>query len=740
MSGASKDRALRLLQMPLSQDTDVVLCRNRARVVAEGLRFDKQQQVKIATAVSEIARNAFRYARRAKAAFQLLNHPPGSPAAQSLIITVSDDGPGIGNLDEVLAGTYRSKTGMGAGIRGAKRLMDRVDIATSPDGTSVDLWQALPKDSVVSAAEIQQVVGQLVKAGPENPLEELATQNRELVSTLEEISAQRVALEQMNEELSETNRGVVALYDELDTVHRVGRVVAAKLDLDSLLRAITDATTELSNSEFGAFLPVGPGGNRLIWQCVSGTLVDGFPECSPPPVADIILDDSSDIFRFEEGDCPKPLSEVLNLRSMLVCPLRDDERTLIGVLILGHTSPQIYTERTERILPTVALQASIGIANAKLYRHVQTANQAKAQFLAVLSHELRTPLNPVFAILTSLEENPHLPEEARRDLVVMRRNLQLEATLIDDLLDLTRISEGKMTLKLATHDIDTIVRSVVHTCNAEIERKHTTITVELKAKEHHVVGDEVRLQQALWNLVNNAVKFTPENGSIQLRTVNDEQGNIIISVTDSGKGIEAEALERVFTAFEQEDALVAARFGGLGLGLAISKGIVDAHQGRISAESRGAGRGATFSISLPTTVPPAAPAVAPLVLASVPEPTHLRILMVDDHDDTRMVMCRMLKARGYVMTEAGSVAEALAKFKVGEFDLVISDLGLPDGSGHELMEEILKIRPVTGIALSGYGMETDLARSQAAGFAKHLTKPVDFQALDSAIAKLSSRD
>jgi CheY-like chemotaxis protein/anti-sigma regulatory factor (Ser/Thr protein kinase) len=294
-----------------------------------------------------------------------------------------------------------------------------------------------------------------------------------------------------------------------------------------------------------------------------------------------------------------------------------------------------------------------------------------------------------------------------------------------------------MTLKLAPQDINTIIRSVVHTCNAEIERKLTAVTVQLSAEEHHAIGDEVRLQQALWNLVNNAVKFTPEGGSIKIQTVNDEEKNIIISVTDSGKGIEAEALERIFTAFEQEDALVAARFGGLGLGLAISKGIVDAHRGRISAESEGSGRGAKFSVFLPTSAAPAESAAAPLVLTPQPERAHLRILMVDDHEDTRMVMSRMLKGRGYVMTEAGSVAEALARYQAQEFDLIISDLGLPDGSGHELMEEILKIRPVKGIALSGYGMESDLARSRAAGFSTHITKPINFRDLDAAIAELS---
>lgn len=736
MKSTIPEHAVRLMEMPLGRETDVVLCRNRARAVAEALHFDKRQQVKIATAVSEIARNAFRYARKARATFFVLDHVVNGPSSQSLVASISDEGPGIGNLDEILAGTYRSKTGMGAGIRGAKRLMDRVDIKSSADGTIVDLWHFLPRSVLVRPGELQSITKQLASSIPEDPLEELAAQNQELVTTLDEVSSQRMALEQMNEELSETNRGVVALYDELDTVHRVGRVVASKLDLDSLLAAITDATTELSNAEFGAFLQIKPGADKFSWQRVSGTAVVGLPEFPPPSIKDLVPDENADIFRFEEAECPRPLRENLGFRDVLVCPLRDDDCRLIGAIVLGHRQPNIFTERTERILPTVALQASIGITNAKLYRHVQTANEAKAQFLAVLSHELRTPLNPVFAILTSLEENRNLPEDARQDLVVMRRNLELEATLIDDLLDLTRISEGKMALKLATQDIHTIIRSALHTCGAEMERKYLTSSVKLGATKHHVIGDAVRLQQVLWNLLNNAVKFTPEQGSVMIITAN-EGDEIVVQISDTGRGIEAEALERVFTAFEQEDALVASRFGGLGLGLAISKGITEAHRGRIAASSAGSNLGATFSISLPTTTPDPVSEEPFRLQPPKAEPSKLKILMVDDHDDTRFVMSRMLAGRGHLVTEADSVSEALRKFRAADFDLVISDLGLPDGSGHELMAEILKIKPVKGIALSGYGMEEDLARSQAAGFLKHFTKPVDFVTLDEAISEMS---
>jgi signal transduction histidine kinase len=735
MNKPSLEHAAVLLDMPLDRDTDVVLCRNRARTIAEALHFDRQQQVKIATAVSEIARNAHRYAT-GQQAFFCLSTLKSNPPTQHFFIRISDKGPGISALDDVLRGTYRSKTGMGMGIRGAKRLMEGVDIQTSPSGTSVDLWQRLPRGAFLNAQETEAIVTSLKTTAPENPLEELAVQNRDLVATLDQMSAQSMTLEQVNEELRETNRGVVALYDELDTVHRVGRVVASKLDLDSLSRAITDATTELSGAEFGAFLILSTRNERLVWQCVSGPLIKGFPDFAPPDIQNLVLDEDSDIFGLEEIKDRLPFANSLGLQSVLVCPLRDEERSLMGALLLGHRQPNAFTERTERILPTIALQASVGIANAKLYRHVQSANQAKAQFLAVLSHELRTPLNPVFAILTALEENPRLPEDARQDLVVMRRNLQLEATLIDDLLDLTRISEGKLTLKMEAQDLHAIIRAVVHTCGSDIERKKCKVTVDLQAVRHHVTGDEVRLQQALWNLLNNAVKFAPEQSSIVISTSNHDSTGVLVSVTDSGRGIEREALERIFSAFEQGDPLVSAKFGGLGLGLAISKGIVDAHGGWIKADSEGAGYGATFSISLPT-ISPAKNETTSAPAATPRDAGLLRILMVDDHDDTRMIMSRLLRARGYEVEEAATVAEAIKKFTDGDFELVISDLGLPDGNGHQLMEQLLRLRPVKGIALSGYGMESDVSRSAEAGFLHHLIKPVNFAALDKVISDIA---
>ena len=735
MSGAPK----RLVQMRLAQETDVVLSRNRARIIAESLGFERNDQVRIATAVSEIARNAYRYATEGMVAFAIAEQmAPGGLPSQFLVVEVSDKGAGIKELDAVLAGTYTSRTGMGMGLRGARRLMDKVEIDTAETGTTVRLWQKLPRGHEVSTDDLRRISQSLAESGQKNPLEELAVQNRDLAASLEEISEQRLTLAEVNDELKETNRGVVALYDELETVHRLGRVVASKLDLDSLLEAITDATTDLSGAEFGAFYLAAKGSNKLTCLTVAGQKQPANLAGASLEIDLLHLPESSDTTRYDEAEAKK-ISDRLSmdspLLSVLACSVRDTTGELMGALVFGHSAANVFTERTERILSTVAVQASVGIANAQLYRNVQSANDAKAQFLAVLSHELRTPLNPVFAILSTFEERSDLSPEMRADLHIMRRNLQLEARLIDDLLDLTRISEGKLPLKQETVDLHQIARAAVQTCQPEMDRKALRSRFALAAGRHHVPGDPTRLQQVLWNLIHNAIKFSPEGAEIALVSSNPTAGTIELRVVDQGRGIEPAALERVFMPFEQEDRNVTNRFGGLGLGLAISRGLMRAHHGTIHAESEGVQRGASFVIRLPAVDAPQLE-FAPIKATVDQVTTRRRILLVDDHEDTRMVMGRILAARGFQVTEAASVEEAFAKYQANPFDMVISDLGLPDGSGHELMERMQKVRRVKGIALSGYGMEEDRKRSSEVGFSIHLTKPVEMKLLDEAIQKI----
>ena len=402
--------------------------------------------------------------------------------------------------------------------------------------------------------------------------------------------------------------------------------------------------------------------------------------------------------------------------------LQGSEQTIQGVLYLVEDKTRDVTLRQELI----------------------GANAAKDQFLALLSHELRNPLSPVIAMVGELEASAPDSPEVRRALEVIRRNVELEARLIDDLLDVTRISKGKLQLSLETASVHEILQRSYEICREDIAAKDLKIEFRLRAEHAYVEGDPARLQQVFWNLIKNSVKFTPEKGRIVIETLNPTPEKLEIRTTDTGIGIEADQMDRIFNAFEQGQSSITRRFGGLGLGLAISKAMVSAHGGTIKAESRGKNRGATFTVTLETV---AAPAVA----AGVAEPkgpkaadekraevkrAGPRVLVVDDHIDTCTGMKMMLERRGYRVTVAHTADQAVDKTRHAEFDLVISDIGLPDRSGYELMQELSNTRGLRGIALSGFGMENDVSRARAAGFSEHLTKPINFDRLEEAIQAL----
>ncbi|HET6410219.1 MAG TPA: response regulator [Chthoniobacteraceae bacterium] len=357
----------------------------------------------------------------------------------------------------------------------------------------------------------------------------------------------------------------------------------------------------------------------------------------------------------------------------------------------------------------------------------QSANRAKDDFLAALSHELRTPLTPVLMTATALETDLSLPDDLRSQLAMMRRNIELEARLIDDLLDITRISRGKLTIAPVSADIHQLLRHTGEIVRSDGFGKQVHLSFLLEADRHHALADPTRLQQVFWNLIKNALKFTPSGGRITVRTHNDEAGDIVIGIEDTGMGISAAALPHIFRAFEQGDITGQHRYGGLGLGLAISQAIVEAHAGTICADSKGPGQGAVFTVSLATAdefVPSASGNSEPSTSTR-----DLRLLIVDDHEATRIVLSRLLTRAGHQVTLAASMQEALAAFAAGHFDVVISDLGLPDGSGLDLMRELQRQRPTAGIALSGYGMEDDLRQTKEAGFFAHLVKPVNIEQL-----------
>lgn len=363
----------------------------------------------------------------------------------------------------------------------------------------------------------------------------------------------------------------------------------------------------------------------------------------------------------------------------------------------------------------------------------ERANQAKDRFLAVLSHELRTPLAPVATAAHLLQKVATVPAKYTNLLPMIQRNIALETRLIEDLLDLTAISAGKLHLKIDRVDMHRVMQTVADMLDAQVRDKRLTLTLDLGASRSMVDADEARMQQVVWNLVRNAVKFTPEGGRIVLRS-RDEGGRFVLDCIDSGIGIDRDTLPRIFGAFEQADHPISSSFGGLGLGLAIARGLLHEHGGEISADSAGRGEGATFTLHLPLAEAAGEQADA----ARAPDGgAGQRVLLVEDNVDAAETIALCLEAFGWQVTHAPTCAEALAAAEQSPFDVVLTDLGLPDGSGIDIGRTLSPRMPV--VALSGYGATPDLRRSAMAGFSGHLVKPAHPEAVHAALQKALAR-
>jgi two-component system CheB/CheR fusion protein len=368
-------------------------------------------------------------------------------------------------------------------------------------------------------------------------------------------------------------------------------------------------------------------------------------------------------------------------------------------------------------------------------------NRRKDHFLAVLSHELRTPLTPILNLSHAMARDAALPEAARDAFALIHRNVELETRLVDDLLDITRISSGKLTMESKPVDIHERLRHVAEILSRDARDAGITLTLRTDATAHQVEGDPTRLSQVFLNVLKNAIKFTPVGGRVSVRTWNSGAGEIAISVTDTGMGIDASILPKLFDAFEQGGQDVTRLFGGLGLGLSISKALVDLHGGTIEVRSDGRGKGAEFTVKFATSASVASPTRADddtRPAASSNSRNECRILLVEDHVDTARVMGRLLTAGGHAVRTAHTCAAALAAAEAESFDVVVSDIGLPDGSGLDLMRQLQELRPIIGIALTGYGMEDDLRQTRDAGFAEHLVKPIDIEELERAIDRVTA--
>ena len=412
--------------------------------------------------------------------------------------------------------------------------------------------------------------------------------------------------------------------------------------------------------------------------------------------------------------------------SVTISPIRDATGRIVG-------ASKIARDVTLQKRFQHELQTAREVAE-RAREEAEAASRAKDHFLSVLSHELRTPLTPVLAAISMMERDGTVSGHLAESVAMIRRNVETEARLVDDLLDLTRIARGKVRLHFEVVDAHAVIRNVVTMLQPEIDEKFLTVSVSPHAKRHHVWADPGRFQQVVLNLVSNAVKFTPADGSIALRTSN-ENGTVKIEVSDTGIGIEPEMMPRLFRAFDKGGHGATRLFGGLGLGLSIVKSLVEMHKASISVTSEGRNRGATFILRM-DSVAPVESAASPA--ADAPgDGKRLRVLLVEDHADTRLVLARLLASFGCEVTTASTVKEAVEASERQTFDLLLSDIGLPDGSGMDVMRHTASKQKLKGIALSGYGQEDDLRRSREAGFATHLTKPVSLQALQDVIRSVT---
>ncbi|WP_395744839.1 ATP-binding protein [Prosthecobacter sp.] len=365
----------------------------------------------------------------------------------------------------------------------------------------------------------------------------------------------------------------------------------------------------------------------------------------------------------------------------------------------------------------------------------ETANAAKDDFLAVLSHELRTPLTPALAAVSALLGTPaENPVELRESLELICRNIELEARLVDDLLDVTRITRGKLRIHSTPVDVHIVLRDALAMTQAKLREKEIAVVMELASGQPLVRGDAARLAQVFSNLLANAVKFTPQGGQVTIRSILTDAA-IRVEVEDNGIGIAPEMQPQIFDPFRQGHVGTTQRFGGLGLGLSVAKGLVEAHGGTISVASGGHNQGAIFRVELPALKERDAPsAEAP------PVDSHekaLRILLVEDHADTRRVLHRLMSRWGHTVVTASTAAQARQALAEETFDLLLSDVGLPDGSGLDVVAKLRESSQIPAVAMSGYGMAADIERTRAAGFNQHLVKPVTAETLLQTLARYS---
>lgn len=582
------------------------------------------------------------------------------------------------------------------------------------------------------------------------------------------IGASKIARDVTTERAADADR--VRLLEENAAVtgalNDVGAIVASDLDRDTVVQAVTDAATELTMAEFGAFFynVRSDAGESYMLYTISGVPRDAFAkfpmprntQVFQPTFAGTAVVRSADItadpryghnpphFGMPRGHLP--------VRSYLAVPVKGRAGEVIGGLFFGHSAVGRFSEHHERLAVGISGWASVALENARMFSLVQESNRLKDEFLASLSHELRTPLSAVLGYARILRSGMVSGEKQQKAMEAIERNAASLAQIVEDVLDVSRITSGKMRLNVQTVDFPDVVRNAIDAVAPAADAKGLRLEAVLDPRAVPVSGDPERLQQVLWNLLSNAVKFTSRGGKVQIR-LERVNSHIEVAVADTGIGIAPEFLPHVFERFRQADAGIARERGGLGLGLSIARQLVEMHGGTIDAASLGHGQGATFTIKLPLMVVQTprdeAERVHPRTPAS-PQPIrrddlrNLHVLAVDDDPDAVQLVAEVLEAAGARVTTAASADHALAALDGELPHVIVTDLGMPRVDGFQLLERIRThrnplVRQLPAAALTAYARSEDRVKALRAGFHIHLAKPIDPAELVASVAALARR-
>ncbi|HEY4640946.1 MAG TPA: ATP-binding protein [Thermoanaerobaculia bacterium] len=523
-------------------------------------------------------------------------------------------------------------------------------------------------------------------------------------------------------------------------------VIASALSLDDVLKMISDQAAKVINSAFALiWLKVkgDPGRRTILAMSADGSSRNGIDERSEQ-LLDAIASQIRGSVKLTSEQLQKlggtPLFE--GLRTLLAAPLLEREGEPAGLLMLAEKPNAAFTTDDETVLTQLAQMASVAVQNARLYREAQDANRAKDDFLATLAHELRTPMTGILGWVQMLKSEGMDQTDVASAIEMIESSTRVQARLVEDLLDVSRIIAGKLRVDLAPVELRPVVEAVVEMFHARADERGITIETDIDERPLSVYGDETRLHQVIWNLLSNAIKFTPEGGSVRV-DLRSSESKAILRVTDTGQGISPEFLPHVFERFRQFDNTTVRQQAGLGLGLAIVRHLVTLHGGSVKAESDGIGCGTTFTITLPLLAVRVEPAeLQQLRMKSeMPKLNGLKILVVDDDDEASNLVAQVLGQLGADAQAVTSVAAAVKMLRSFPADIVVSDIAMPGEDGYALMRRLREIEPELGrqiptMALTAYGRPEDRSRILASGFQKYIQKPVEPVELARAIESL----